>query len=148
MVDFGSLFGAIIVLLLMCFFIVFFAKEANLLAATQTELLLHSPDSVAIAQSSPESIPEARDQSATAVSPPETRSPSRNSLTEIVSQPAQGTPSRSATYELGTTSPKSSKATVGKKRNFASRRFSSRRKTALTALIEMWFRPFRSNSRH
>ena len=94
LVDFAWIFfAAIIVSLLICFCIVFFAKGANHLAATQTELLLRTPDPVAIAQSSPESIPETLEQSATVVNPPETQSPSSNAFSEVASQPAQGTPS-------------------------------------------------------
>ena len=67
LVDFAWIFAAIIVSLLICFCIVFFAKGANHLAATQTELLLRTPDPVAVARSSPESISETLDQSATVV---------------------------------------------------------------------------------
>jgi hypothetical protein len=152
LVDFAWIFAAIIVSLLICFCIVFFAKAANHLAATQTELLLRTPDPVAVVHSSPESIPETLDQSATAINPPRTQYPSSNSFSEIASQPAQGTLSRSATNELATTSPKGSKILVGKGREFSVRRLSSRRRVvpaprSIKVLIETWFRSFKTKSR-
>ena len=57
LVDFAWIFAAIIFSLLICFCIVFFAKGADHLPATQTELL-RTPDPAAVAQSSPESIPD------------------------------------------------------------------------------------------
>jgi hypothetical protein len=151
LVDFAWIFAAIIFSLLICFCIVFFAKGANYVAATQTELL-RTPDPVAVAQSSPESIPETLEQSATVVNPPETQSPSSNAFSEVASQPAQGTPSRGAPNELATASPKSSRILVGKGKEFSVRRLSSRRRVAraprsIKVLIEMWFRSFKAKSR-
>ena len=80
LVDFAWIFAAIIVSLLICFCIVFFAKGANHLAATQTELLLRTPDPAAVARSGPESISETLDQSATVVNPPEIQSPSSDAF--------------------------------------------------------------------
>jgi hypothetical protein len=150
--DFAWIFASIIVSLLICFCIVFLAKGANHLAATQTELLLRTPDPVAVAQSSPESIPETLEQSATGVNPPETQSPSSNAFSEVASQPAQGTPSRGAPNELASASPKSSRILVGKGKEFSVRRLSSRRRVArsprsIKVLIEMWFRSFKAKSR-
>jgi hypothetical protein len=152
LVDFAWIFAAIIVSLLICFCIVFFAKGANHLAATQTELLLRTPDPVAVAQSSPESIPETLEQSATVVNPPETQSPSSNAFSEVASQPAQGTPSRGAPNELASASPKSSRILVGKGKESSVRRLSSRQRVAraprsIKVLIEMWFRSFKAKSR-
>ena len=153
LVDFAWIFAAIIVSLLICFCIVFFAKGANHLAATQTELLLRSPHPVAVAQSSPESIPETLEQSAPVVNPPETQSPSSNAFSEVASQPAQGPSTRGAApNELATASPKSSRILVGKGKEFSVRRLSSRRRVAraprsIKVLIEMWFRSFKAKSR-
>jgi hypothetical protein len=152
LVDFAWIFAAIIVSLLICFCIVFFAKGANHLAATQTELLLRTPDPVAVARSSPESISETLDQSATVANPPEIQSPSSDAFSEAASQPAQGTPSPGAPNELATTSPKSSRILVGKGKEFSVRRFSSRRRVtraprSIKVMIEMWFGSFKAKSR-
>ena len=151
LVDFAWIFAAIILSLLICFCIVFFAKGANHVAATQTELL-RTPDPVAVAQSSPESIPETLEQSATGVNPPETQSPSSNAFSEVASQPAQGTPSRGAPNELASAIPKGSRILVGKGKESSVRRLSSRRRVAraprsIKVLIEMWFRSFKAKSR-
>jgi hypothetical protein len=151
LVDFAWIFASIIVSLLICFCIVYFAKGANHLA-TQTELLLRTPDPVAVAQSSPESIPVTLEQSATVVNPPETQSPSSSAFREVASQPAQGTPSRGAPNELATASPKSSRILVGKGKEFSVRRLASRQRVAraprtIKALIETWFRSFKAKSR-
>ena len=152
LVDFAWIFAAIIVSLLICFCIVFFAKGANHLAATQTELLLRTPAPVAVARSSPESISETLDQSATVANLPEIQSLSNDAFSEIASQPTQGTLSRGAPNELATNSPKSSSILVGKGKEFSVRRFSSRRRVAraprsIKVLIEMWFRSFKAKSR-
>ena len=130
----------------------FFAKGANHLAATQTELLLRTPDPVAVARSSPESISETLDQSATVANLPEIQSLSNDAFSEIASQPTQGTLSRGAPNELATNSPKSSSILVGKGKEFSVRRFSGRRRVAraprsIKVLIEMWFRSFKAKSR-
>jgi hypothetical protein len=54
LVDSGWIFGAVVVLLLMCLCILFFVKGANVLTSTQTELLLRTPDPIPIVQASPE----------------------------------------------------------------------------------------------
>ena len=151
LVDSAWIFAAIIFSLLICFCIVFFAKGANHLAATQTELL-RTPDPVAVAQSSPESNPETLEQSATVVNPPETQSPSSNAFSGVASQPAQGTPNRGAPNELAIASPKSSRILVGKGKEFSVRRLSSRRRVAraprsIKVMIEMWFPSFKAKSR-
>jgi hypothetical protein len=152
LVDFAWIFAAIIVSFLICFCIVLFAKGTNHLAATQTELLLRTPDPVVVAQSSPESIPETLEQSAAVVNPPETQSPSSKAFSEVASQPAQGTPSRGAPNELATVNPKSSRILVGKGKEFSVKRLASRRRVAraprsIKVLIEMWFRSFKAKSR-
>ena len=152
LVDLAWIFTAIIVSLLICFCIVFFAKGANHLAAAQTELLLRTADPVAVARSSPESISETLDQSATVVNPPEIQSPSSDAFSEAANQPAQGTPRPGAPNELATTSPKSSRILVGKGKEFSVRRLSSHRRVAraprsIKVLIEMWFRSFKAKSR-
>jgi hypothetical protein len=152
LVDFAWIFAAFIVLLLLCFCVVLFAKGANHLAATQTELLLRTPDPVAVARSSPESISETPDQSATVVNPPEIQSPSSDAFSEAASQPGQGTPSPGVPNELATTSSKSSRILLGKGKEFSVKRFSSRRRVtrvprSIKVMIEMWFRSFKAKSR-
>jgi hypothetical protein len=152
MVDFRWIFASIIVSFLICFCIVFLAKEVNHLAASQTELLLRTPDPVAVAHSSSESITETLEQSATPFNPPEPRSPSSNAFMEVASLPAQGIPSRVALNELATARPKSSRILMGKGKEFSVRRLASGRRVAraprsIKALIDMWFRSFKPKSR-
>jgi hypothetical protein len=150
LVDWGWISGALILLALMCFCILFFVKGANDLSATQTESLLRTPAPVAVIHAGPEPNPEVRAQPATAVTPAE--APSRSS--EVFRESAQGTLSGDATYELATTNPKSAEVMLWSRSNSPVRRFSSRHRVALDkraprsikALIEMWFRTLRTKS--
>ena len=109
------------------------------------------PAPVAVTQAGPEPNPEVRAQPATAVTPPERQSRS----SEAFGESAQGTRSgRSTTYELATTTPESAEVMLWNRSNSPVKRFSSRRRVALgkrapqsiRALIEMWFRGFRTRS--
>jgi len=151
LVDWGWISAALIFLALMCFCILFFVKGANDLSATQTESRLRSPAPVAVRQAGPEPNPEVRAQPATAVTPPERQS----RPTEAFGESAQGTLSGdSATYELATTTPESAEVMLCNRGNAPVKRFSSRRRVArgkrapqsIRALIEMWFRGFRTRS--
>ena len=151
LVDWVWIFGALIFLALMCFCILFFVKGANDLSATQTGSLLRTPAPVAVTQAGPEPNPEVRAQPATAVTPPERQSRS----TEAFGESAQGTRSTgSATYKLATTTPEIAEVMLWNRSNAPVKRFSSRRRVALSkraprslrALIEMWFRGFRTRS--
>ena len=147
LVDWGWISAALIFLALMCFCILFFVKGANDLSATQTESLLRTPAPVAVTQAGPEPNPEVRAQPATAVTPPERQSRS----TEAFGESAQGTRSTgSATYKLATTTPEIAEVMLWNRSNAPVKRFSSRRRVALSkraprslrTLIEMWFRGF------
>ena len=151
LVDWGWISAALIFLALMCFCILFFVKGANDLSATQTESLLRTPAPVAVTQAGPEPNPEVRAQPATAVTPPERQSRS----SEAFGESAQGTLSGgSATYKRATTTPESAEVMLWNRGNSPVKRFSSRRRVALgkraprsiRALIEMWFRGFRTRS--
>jgi len=151
LVDLGWISAALIFLALMCFCILFFVKGANDLSATQTESLLRTPAPVAVMQAGPEPNPEVRAQPATAVTPPERQSRS----TEAFGESAQGTRSTgSATYKLATTTPEIAEVMLWNRSNAPVKRFSSRRRVALSkraprslrTLIEMWFRGFRTRS--
>ena len=147
LVDWGWISAALIFLALMCF--AFFVKGANDLSATQTESLLRTPAPAAIRQAGPEPNPEVRAQPATAVTPPERQFRSN----EAFGESAQGTLSGgSATYKLATITPESAEVMLWNRSNAPVKRFSSRRRVALgkrtprsiRALIEMWFRGFRT----
>ena len=151
LLDWGWISAALIFLALMCFCILFFVKGANDLSATQTESLLRTPAPVAVMQAGPEPNPEVRAQPATAVTPPERQSRS----TEAFGESAQGTRSTgSATYKLATTTPEIAEVMLWNRSNAPVKRFSSRGRVALgkrapqsiRALIEMWFRGFRTKS--
>src|SRR6516162_3251469 len=151
LVDWGWISAALIVLAVMCFCILFFVKGANDLSATQTESLLRTPAPVAVTQAGLEPKPEVRAQPATAVTPPERQFRS----SEASGESAQGALSGdSATYELATTAPESAEVMLWNRSNLPMKRFSSRRRVALgkraprslRALIEMWFRGFRTRS--
>ena len=151
LVDWGWISAALIFLALMCFCILFFVKGANDLSATQTESLLRTPAPVAVTQAGPEPNPEVRAQPATAVTPPERQSRS----SEAFGESAQGTLNGGgATSELATTTPESAEVMLWNRSNSPVKRFSSRRRVALgkraprsiRALIEMWFRRFRTRS--
>ena len=151
LVDWGWISAALIVLAVMCFCILFFVKGANDLSATQTESLLRTPAPVAVTQAGPEPNPEVRAHPATAVTPPERQFRS----SEAFGESAQGTLSGgSAPYKLVTTAPESAEVMLWNRSNLPVKRFSSRRRVALNkraprsirALIEMWFRGFRTRS--
>ena len=151
LVDWVWIFGALIFLALMCFCILFFVKGANDLSTTQTESLLGTPASVAVTQAGPAPNPEARAQPTTTLTPGEMQSRS----SEVFSESAQGTLSGgSATPELATTTPESAEVMLWNRGNSPVKRFSSRRRVAigkraprsLRALIEMWFRGFRTRN--
>ena len=153
LVDWGWISAALIFLALMCFCILFFVKGTNDLSATQTESLLRTPAPVAVTQAEPEPNPEVRAQPATAVIPPERQFRS----SEASDESAQGALSGdSATYELATTTPESAEVMLWNRGNSPVKRVSSRRRVALgkraprslslRALIEMWFRGFRTRS--
>ena len=151
LVDWGWISAALIFLALMCFCILFFVKGSNDLSATQTESLLRTPAPVAVTQAGPEPNPEVRAQTATAVTPPERRF----RLSEPFSESTQGTLSGgSATPELATTTPESAEVMLWNRSNSPVKRLSSRRRVAfgkraprsIRALIEMWFRGFRTRS--
>jgi len=151
LLDWGWISAALIFLALMCFCILFFVKGTNDLSATQTESLLRTPAPVAVMQAGPEPNPEVRAQPATAVTPPERQSRS----TEAFGESAQGTRSTgSATYKLATTTPEIAEVMLWNRSNAPVKRFSSRRRVALSkraprslrTLIEMWFRGFRTRS--
>ena len=151
LVDWVWISGALIFLALMCFCILFFVKAANDLSATQTESLLRNPAPVAVIQAGPEPNPEVRNQPATAVTPAETQSRSREVFSESAQQTLNG---GGATYELATTNPTSAEVMLWNRGNSPVKRSSSRRGVALgkraprslRALIEMWFRGFRTRS--
>ena len=151
LLDWGWISAALIFLALMCFCILFFVKGTNDLSATHTESLLRTPAPVAVMQAGPEPNPEVRAQPATAVTPPERQSRS----TEAFGESAQGTRSTgSATYKLATTTPEIAEVMLWNRSNASVKRFSSRRRVALSkraprslrTLIEMWFRGFRTRS--
>src|SRR6516225_5103331 len=151
LVDWGWISAALIFLALMCFCILFFVKGANDLSATQTESLLRTPAPAAVGQAGPEPNPEVRAQPATAVTLPERQFRS----SEAFGESAQGTRSGgSTTYELVTTTPESAEVMLWNRSNSPVKRFSSSRRVALgkraprslRALIEMWFRGFRTRS--
>jgi hypothetical protein len=151
LVDWGWISAALIVLAVMCFCILFFVKGANNLSATQTESLLRTPAPVAVTQPGPEPNPEVRALPVAAVTPPERQSRSG----EVFSESIQGTLNGGgATSELATTTPESAEVMLWNRSNLSVKRFSSRRSVALSkraprsirALIEMWFRGFRTRS--
>ena len=151
LVDWGWISAALIFLALMCFCILFFVKGTNDLSATQTESLLRTPAPVAVTQAGPEPNPEVRAQPATAVTPPERQSRS----SEAFGESAQGTLNGGgATSELATTTPEIAEVMLWNRSNAPVKRFSSRRRVALSkraprslrTLIEMWFRGFRTRS--
>ena len=151
LVDWGWISAALIFLALMCFCILFFVKGANDLSATQTGSLLRTPAPVAITQARPEPTSEVRAQPATAVTLPERQSRS----SEASDESAQGTRSTgSATYKLATTTPEIAEVMLWNRSNAPVKRFSSRRRVALSkraprslrTLIEMWFRGFRTRN--
>src|SRR6516165_11880393 len=129
LVVWGWISAALIFLALMCFCILFFVKGANDLSATQIESLLRTPAPVAVRQAGPEVNPEVRAQPTTAVTPPERRF----RLSEPFSESTQGTLSGgSATYELATTTPESANVMLWNRGSSPVKRFSSRRRVALS----------------
>ena len=151
LIDWGWISAALIFLALMCFCILYFVKGANDLSATQRASLLRTPAPVAVTQARPEPTSEVRAQPATAVTPPERQSRS----SEASGESAQGTLNGGGgTSGLATTTPESAEVMLWNRGNSPVKRFSSRRRVALgkrapqsiRALIEMWFRGFRTKS--
>ena len=151
LVDWGWISAALIFFGFNVLCILFFVKGANDLSATQTESLLRTPAPVAVRQAGPEVNPEVRAQPATAVTPPERQSRSSEAFGELAPETLSG---GSATYELATTTPESAEVMLWNRSNAPVKRFSSRRRVALSkraprslrTLIEMWFRGFRTRS--
>jgi hypothetical protein len=143
--DWVRVAGLLIFLAFICLSIVLFGKSANQPPANPMQALVHSSAPTAGLEPRSESTPETRARPATAVTPAETQAQS----SEVSGESAQG-----ATHELATTDPESAKVMLGNRSNSPVRRFSSRRRVALykraprsiKALIEMWFRTFRTKS--
>jgi hypothetical protein len=157
--DLKWIFGAMVVLALMCRCILVFGKQASALSAAQKELLLRPPNPIAAVQppNLPAAIPQPNDPApmtaspqetpSASTSPQETPSASKESVTADPTQPSGQISNRSRTDETPPGGGKNSKGMAASERKSAVRHPSDHRKFTfkprnLQALIARWFRPF------
>jgi hypothetical protein len=150
--DLKWIFGAMVVLALMCCCILAFGKQASALSAAQKELLLRPPNPIAAVAAVqppnlPAAIPQSNDPAPMTVSLQETPSASKESVTADSSQPSGQISNRGRTDETPAGGGKNSKGMAASERKPAARHPSDHRKFTfkprnLQALIARWFRPF------
>jgi hypothetical protein len=147
--DLKWIFGAMVVLALMCCCILVFGKQASALSAAQKELLLRPANPIAAVQppNFPAAIPSPNDRAPMTASPQETPSAAKESVTADSGQPSGQISNRSRTDETPAGGGKNSKGMAASERKPAVRHPSDHRKFTfkprnLQQLIARWFRPF------